>query len=44
MHDARWRAIYVHLFNGFYVNAATNRLVERIWSVDANAAPKGVKA
>ena len=44
MHDARWRAIYVHLFNGLYVNAATNRLVERIWSVDTNAAPKGVRA
>jgi len=44
MHDARWRAFYVHLFNGLYVNAATNRLVERIWSVDTNAAPKGVKA
>lgn len=44
MHDSRWRAIYVHLFNGFYVNAATNRLVERFWSVDKTATPKGVNA
>jgi NAD(P)H-quinone oxidoreductase subunit 5 len=44
MHDARWRAMYVHLFNGFYVNAATNRLVERFWPVDNSSAPKGVHA
>lgn len=44
MHDARWRAMYVHLFNGFYVNAATNRLVQRLWPVDAAATPKGVNA
>ncbi len=44
MHDARWRAVYVHLFNGFYVNAATNRLVERFWPVDTNVTRKGVKA
>ena len=41
MHDARWRAMYVHLFNGLYVNAATNRLVQRIWPVDSMVATKG---
>ena len=44
MHDARWRTMYVHLFNGFYVNTATNRLVQRFWPVDSAAAPKGVNA
>jgi NAD(P)H-quinone oxidoreductase subunit 5 len=44
MHDARWRAMYVHLFNGFYVNAATNRFVQRFWPVDSTATPKGVNA
>ena len=34
MGDARWQALYVHLFNGLYVNVATNRLVERWWPVD----------
>ena len=44
MYDARWRAMYVHLFNGFYVNAATNRLVQRLWPVDSVSAPKGANA
>ena len=27
----RWRALYVHLVNGLYVNTITNRLVLRFW-------------
>jgi NAD(P)H-quinone oxidoreductase subunit 5 len=44
MHDSKWRAMYVHLFNGFYVNAWTNRLVQRWWPVDSNSMPKGANA
>ena len=33
----RWQALYVHLFNGLYINAATNRLVQRLWPAAANA-------
>jgi uncharacterized protein YbcC (UPF0753/DUF2309 family)/NADH:ubiquinone oxidoreductase subunit 5 (subunit L)/multisubunit Na+/H+ antiporter MnhA subunit len=27
----RWKALYVHLLNGLYVNTITNRMVLRIW-------------
>ena len=33
MTDPRWQALYVHLFNGLYVNAMTNVLVQRWWPV-----------
>jgi NAD(P)H-quinone oxidoreductase subunit 5 len=42
MSDPRWQALYVHLFNGLYVNAITNRLVQRWWSVDPAPVAKGV--
>ncbi len=42
--DPRWQAIYVHLFNGFYVNAASNRLVQRLWPVSQTPATKGAQA
>jgi NAD(P)H-quinone oxidoreductase subunit 5 len=29
----RWRAAYVHLANGLYVNTYANRLVECLWPV-----------
>ncbi|MEM8605473.1 MAG: NADH-quinone oxidoreductase subunit L [Myxococcota bacterium] len=41
MSEPRWRAIYVHLFNGLYVNAFTNRLVQRWWPVDMNPNTQG---
>ena len=46
MGEPRWQAIYVHLFNGLYVNALTNRLVQRWWPVDspATATAKGANA
>ncbi len=44
MSDPRWQALYVHLFNGLYVNAFTNRLVQRWWPVDPAPANKGVHA
>jgi len=44
MTDSKWRAMYVHLFNGFYVNAWTNRLVQRWWPVDSDKLPKGANA
>jgi NAD(P)H-quinone oxidoreductase subunit 5 len=44
MSDSKWRAMYVHLFNGFYVNAWTNRLVQRWWPVDSKSMPKGANA
>jgi NAD(P)H-quinone oxidoreductase subunit 5 len=31
--NPRWQALYVHLFNGLYLNAAFDRLVLRIWPV-----------
>ncbi len=37
MAEPRWQAIYVHLFNGLYVNAVTNRLVQRWWPLDPPA-------
>ena len=37
MGNARWQALYVHLFNGLYVNALTNRLIQRWWPVDSNS-------
>ena len=40
----RWQAIYVHLLNGLYVNAASNRLVQRLWPVAQTPAAKGAKA
>jgi len=42
MSDPRWQAFYVHLFNGLYVNAITNRLVQRWWPVSPASTPKGV--
>ena len=41
MSDPRWQAFYVHLFNGFYVNAITNRLVQRWWPVLPASVNKG---
>lgn len=35
-----WRAAYVHLFNGLYVNAAADRLIGRFWPV----APQGARS
>lgn len=44
MADPRWQAFYVHLFNGFYVNAFTNRLVHRWWPVGHASTSKGAHA
>ena len=44
MADPRWQAFYVHLFNGFYVNAYTNRLVQRWWPVGQTSTSKGAHA
>ena len=44
MGEPRWQAIYVHLFNGLYVNALTNRLVQRWWPVDSASTAKGAQA
>ncbi len=41
MDDSRWQSVYVHLFNGFYVNAFTNRLVHRWWPVGHTTTSKG---
>jgi NAD(P)H-quinone oxidoreductase subunit 5 len=30
-HDPRWQAAYVHVHNGFYVNAWASRLIQRLW-------------
>jgi NAD(P)H-quinone oxidoreductase subunit 5 len=43
MASPRWQALYVHLFNGFYVNAITNRIVERWWPVDPAPLAKGTR-
>jgi len=42
--DPRWQAFYVHLFNGFYVNAFTNRLIHRWWPVAKTSTSKGAHA
>jgi NAD(P)H-quinone oxidoreductase subunit 5 len=44
MGDSRWRALYVHLFNGLYVNAMTNRLIQRWWPVGSETSTKGAGA
>ncbi len=44
MSEPRWRALYVHLFNGLYVNALTNRLVARVWPVDETPNAHGAQA
>ncbi|MEM7135740.1 MAG: NADH-quinone oxidoreductase subunit L [Myxococcota bacterium] len=44
MGDARWQALYVHLHNGLYVNALTNRLVKRLWPVDPSNPRQGAHA
>ncbi|MEM7435427.1 MAG: NADH-quinone oxidoreductase subunit L [Myxococcota bacterium] len=44
MGDARWQALYVHLHNGLYVNALTNRLVKRLWPVDSSNTNHGAHA
>lgn len=44
MSEPRWRALYVHLFNGLYVNALTNRLVARWWPVDETPNTHGARA
>ena len=43
MADPRWQAFYVHLFNGFYVNAVTNRLVHRWWPIGHTSTSKGAR-
>lgn len=43
MHDPRWQALYVHLFNGLYVNAMTNVLVQRWWPVHDVTSRKGAR-
>ncbi len=35
-----WRAAYVHLHNGLYLNALANRLVQRLWPARPAAAPR----
>jgi NAD(P)H-quinone oxidoreductase subunit 5 len=30
-YEQPWRAFYVHLFNGFYLNLVANRVVEALW-------------
>ena len=40
MGDARWQALYVHLFNGLYVNAMTNRFIQRWWPVTSEISTK----
>ena len=36
----RWRAAYVHLHNGLYLNALANRVVQRLWPARPGAAPR----
>ncbi len=43
MHDPRWQALYVHLFNGLYVNAMTNVLVQRWWPIHDVTSRKGAR-
>lgn len=38
-----WQRLYVLLFNGFYLNTITNRIVCRVWPVALRAAPEGGK-
>jgi NAD(P)H-quinone oxidoreductase subunit 5 len=33
MHRPRWQAAFVHLFNGFYIDATVNRWVQRVWPI-----------
>jgi NAD(P)H-quinone oxidoreductase subunit 5 len=40
----RWQALYVHLFNGLYVNTLANRVVAKVWPVGADASDHGAKA
>lgn len=42
LHRPRWRAAYVHLSNGLYLDAVFTRLAHRIWPVRAQAASTGV--
>ena len=42
--DPKWQTFYVHLFNGFYVNAFTNRLIHRWWPVTKTSTSKGAHA
>ncbi|MGB5809681.1 MAG: NADH-quinone oxidoreductase subunit L [Polyangiales bacterium] len=44
MAEPRWQAIYVHVFNGLYVNTITNRLVQRWWPIDPSDTSKGANA
>jgi NAD(P)H-quinone oxidoreductase subunit 5 len=44
MSDPRWQALYVHLYNGLYVNAFSNRLVQRWWPIDSTPTNKGAHA
>jgi NAD(P)H-quinone oxidoreductase subunit 5 len=37
-YERPWRAFYVHLFNGFYLNLVANRLVSALWPLNAKAA------
>lgn len=37
----RWRALYVHLLNGLYVNTLADRLVARFWPVAATGRGEG---
>lgn len=39
----RWRAIYVHLLNGLYVNSMANRLVEHIWATGPSGVARGAR-
>ncbi len=41
--DPGWQRLYVHLFNGLYVNAYSNRLVQRLWPLGATPAAKGAE-
>jgi NAD(P)H-quinone oxidoreductase subunit 5 len=42
LHRPRWRAAYVHLSNGLYLDTVFTRLAHRIWPVRAQAASTGV--
>jgi NAD(P)H-quinone oxidoreductase subunit 5 len=34
-HSPAWQAVYVHAFNGLYINCYANKLVERFWPIHA---------
>jgi len=44
LHDPRWRAAYVHLANGLYLDIVVTRLAQGIWPARKPAASTGVSS